>query len=95
MIFFYVNRKNKQGGGVFFVHKDFQCKRIDCTVVDDLMESLTIEIASVQFKSITLSYIYRTPGSCIEQFTTVVDLITKIGNKEIRKCSLFVVTNID
>lgn len=82
--FFSANRKNKRGGGVgFFVQTDFQCKQIDCTVVDDLMESLTIEIASVQFKSITLSCIYRTPGSCIEQFTTtVVDLIRKIGNKK-------------
>ncbi len=47
------------------------------------MESLTIEIASVKFTSIILSCIYRTPGSCIEQFTTtVVDLIRKVGNKK-------------
>lgn len=42
---FSVIRKNKRGGGVaFFVQKEFQCRVVDSTVVDDIMESLTIEI---------------------------------------------------
>ena len=43
--FFSVNRINKMGGGVaLYIQKDFQCKVIDTTVVDEVMESLTIEI---------------------------------------------------
>jgi len=47
------NRIDKRGGGVaFYVQKDFQCKLIDSTVDDDILESLTIEIHSTNFKRI-------------------------------------------
>lgn len=85
---FSVNQIDKKGGGVaFFVQKDFQCKVIDSTVVNDIMESLTIEIHSTTFKSIFFSCIYRTPGSCIHQFVnTIVDILGKVCDKK----SLFV-----
>ena len=81
--FFSVNRINRMGGGVaFYVQKDFQCKVID-TIVNEVMESLTIEIQTKKCKSIVLSCIYRTPGSCMEQFlNTIADIFGKICDKK-------------
>lgn len=51
--------------------------------VNDIMESLTIEIHSAKFKSIFLSCMYRTPGSCIDNFTnTSSDILGKICGKK-------------
>ena len=81
---FSVNRKTKRGGGVaFFVQKDFQCRVVDSTVVDDIMESLTIEIHSTNLKSTIVSCIYRTPGSCIDSFVnSMVDILGKVCDKK-------------
>lgn len=85
---FSVNQINKRGGGVVFdVHKDFQYKVKDSTIVKDIMESLTVEIHSTKFNSIFLSCIYRTPSSCIDQFmNTIVGIVGKVCDKK----SLFV-----
>lgn len=49
--FFSVNRINKMGGeAAFYVQKDFQYNVTDTTVVNKVMESLTIEIQTRKYK---------------------------------------------
>ncbi|KAL7373405.1 hypothetical protein ABVT39_006045 [Epinephelus coioides] len=67
----YVNRKNKNGGGVaLFVDRKFNFKVDEklSVVVDNLLECVTIEIVLERKKNIIVSCIYRTPGSNIDLF---------------------------
>uniref|UniRef100_A0A1A8UYZ8 Helentron 4 helitron-like transposon replicase/helicase/endonuclease n=2 Tax=Nothobranchius TaxID=28779 RepID=A0A1A8UYZ8_NOTFU len=72
------------GGGVaIYVQKSFQCKIIDTLAVDEIMESLTIEIKTKRCKSIVLSCIYRTPDSCMEQYLNIItNIFEKICDKK-------------
>lgn len=66
------------------MQQDLQCRIIDNTVNDDITESMTIEIHSPEFKSIFLSCIYRSPGSCTETFiNTTVDILGKVCDKKL------------
>lgn len=93
---FWQNRVNKRGGGVaLFVMSILKCKVIGnmTTVVDNLMECVTIEIEVEKSKNILISCIYRTPGSCIDQFNRKIsELYEKHNDKVILVCGDF---NID
>ena len=66
-----MNRRNKNGGGVaMYVDMNFKYKVIEnmSTVVDNVLECITIEISREKKKNIIVSCIYRTPGSNIDTF---------------------------
>ncbi len=68
---FYVNRINKRGGGVALcVSSDLKCKTIECmtTVIEYVMECLTVEIEMKKQRNIVVTCIYRSPGSSITAF---------------------------
>lgn len=84
-----------RGGVALFVESDFKCKVIEnmTTVIDDLMECVTIEINVEKSKNILISCIYRTPGSCIDQFNKNISQLYEIHkDKVIFVCGDF---NID
>lgn len=63
----YVNRTNKRGGGVaLFVDRDLKSKPVTrmTTVVDDLMECLTVEIQMEKIKNIVLRCVQSTRVTC-------------------------------
>ena len=67
----YKNRENKIGGGVaLYVDKNLNYKVVEklTTVVDNVLECVTIEILMEKTKNIRVSCIYRTPSSNIEIF---------------------------
>ena len=69
--FMYNNRQNKVGGGVaIYVDKTLNFRVLDrmTTVVDNLLECITIEICKEKTKNQIISCIYRAPGSNIEIF---------------------------
>lgn len=66
---------------MFYVQKDFQCKVIDCTVIADVMEILTIEIYFTKFKSIF--WVACTELLLLESFVnTVVDILGTVCDKK-------------
>lgn len=88
---FWQNRKNRRGGGVaMFVFSHLKCKVVNnmTAVIDNLMECLTIEIQVERSKNILVSCIYRTPASCIDQFTKEISVILE---KHKEKVTFFVV----
>lgn len=61
--------------------------------VDDLMECITLEIRNEQAKTKFISCIYRTPGSCIDEFNRVIlELYSKHNSNGLIICGDF---NID
>ena len=93
---FWQNRIDKRGGGVaLFVMSSLKCKVIGdmTTVIDNLMECVTIEIIVERSKNILISCIYRTPGTCIDQFNKkIYELYERHHDKVILVCGDF---NID
>ena len=66
--FNYVNRRNKIGGGVaVYVNKNLNYKVIESmtTVIDNLLECITIEICKEKNKNVIISCVYRAPGSIV------------------------------
>lgn len=78
----------------FFEQKHVQWSVVDRTVVDDIMESLTAEIHSPDLKSIPVSCIYGTAGSCIDSFVdSLVGILAQVcDKKQVFVCGHF---NID
>ena len=90
---FWQNRCNKRGGGVvLFVMTAFKSKVIgDMTIViDNVMECITIEIEVERSKNILISCIYRTPGSCIDQFNEKISELYE----NMKRLFWFVITSI-
>lgn len=88
---FWQNRKNRRGGGVAtFVILCLKCKVVKnmTVVIKNVMECLTIEILVEISKNILVSSIYRTPASCIDQFTIYISVILE---KHKKKVTFFVV----
>ena len=63
------------------------------TVVNNILECITIEMCKENKKNVIISCIYRTPGSSVELFTDwMEEVFTKISHKTIFICGDF---NID
>ena len=92
----YNNRKNKGGGGVaIYVDVSLNFRVLDCmtTVVDNLLECITIEICKEKHKNVIISCIYRAPGSSIEIFNEWIEgMFSQINSKIVFICGDF---NID
>lgn len=94
--FNYINRNGKVGGGVaIYVDSTLNYKVVDgmTTVIDTLVECLTVEICMGKSKNILISCIYRAPDSSIEVFKDWVEDMYTSNNQKI----LFICgdTNID
>lgn len=92
----YKNRQNKGGGGVaMYIDKSLNFRVLDgmTTVIDNLLECLTIEICMEKNRNVIVSCIYRAPGSNIVTFSEWMESVfSKIGNKTVFVCGDF---NID
>lgn len=79
---------------VLFVRAVLRCKFIGnmTTVTDNLMKCVTAEITVERSKNILISFDYRTPGSCTEQFKKKITQLYEKHNKVIWICGDF---NID
>ena len=92
----YINRQNKGGGGVaIYVDKTLHFKVLDrmTTVVDNVLECISIEICKEKRNNLIISCLYRAPGSNIEVFKDwMEDIFSNKGNKTIFICGDF---NID
>lgn len=88
-----VNRKNKSGGGVaLYVDKHLTYKVVEnmTTVIDNLLECLTIEIFVEKSKNVIVSCIYRSPGSSIETFKDCIgEMFSKTHQKVVFICGDF------
>ena len=53
-----------------YINSDLKCRRIEqmTTVMDDLMECITVEIEMEKIRNIVVTCVYRTPGSNVERF---------------------------
>ena len=93
----YTNRTNKRGGGVLiFVLKDFRFVKIDefSVAIDDVLESVTLEVNVECGKNFIISCVYRAPGSDLDSFFKYIELFLQSikNNKSIYLCGDF---NID
>lgn len=83
----HINRKNKSGGGVaIYVDNGLKCKVLEemTTVVDNLLECLTIELCMEKSRNIIISCIYRAPGTSIEVFTEWIEcMFASKSNKDV------------
>lgn len=77
------HRTNRTGGGVaLYIDKLLQCKLVNTNNVDNILESITVEIIFKRAKNIVLTCIYRTPGSCADTFTSILDnMFVNTNNK--------------
>ena len=87
-------RNNKKGGGVaWYVNKELASKYIPhkSTVVDNLLECITIEIMISGHKNVIVSCLYRTPGSNTNDFSEIrYDLYSELSvSKTIFICGDF------
>lgn len=80
-----LNGKNKSGGGVAaYVDKNLNYKVVEnmTTVIDNLLECITIEICEEKNKNVVISCIYRAPGSSIEAFKDWIgEMFSKTNQK--------------
>ena len=91
-----VNRKNKSGGGVaMYVDNNLNYIVVEnmTTVIDNLLECITIEICEEKNKNVIISCIYRAPGSSTEAFKDWIgEMFSKTNQKVVFICGDF---NID
>lgn len=94
---FYANRANRRGGGVaLFVDRNLRCRRVEnmSTIINDLMECLSVEIELERKKKIVVMCVYRTPGSNVELFKERLEELMNGLNKN-KTCLICGDTNID
>lgn len=96
---YYVNRNNRKGGGVaLYICSDLKCKIIErmTTVVEDLMECLTVEIEMEKQRNIVITCVYRTPGSSVKTFIENLEqlLVGMNANKMSIFCGDFNLLNV-
>ena len=74
-----------------YVNNAFKCKRIESmsTTVENIMEMVTVEINTEKYKSIIISCVYRTPGSCLDIFN---DKMSDIYDKNVETVSVGTLT---
>ena len=87
----YTNRRNKRGGGVvLYVRNDISfIKRVEfCSTIDNILESVTIEIVPETDKNILFSCVYRAPGSDLKTFADYIECFLKSirNNKSVYLC---------
>ena len=86
----FTNRKNKRGGGVMlFVSKlfDFTLVNAMSVCIDDLVETVTVELDIKDGKNVLISCMYRSPGGNVDNFNTFLsNFIGHIGNKNFIMC---------
>ena len=70
------NRTNRVGGGVAtYVDTAFRCSLVKnmTTVIDNILECVTVEIFFENAKNVMITTVYRTPGSCLDTFNATLD----------------------
>ena len=82
--FCHKNRLNKKGCVVaIYVHKtlNFKMQKNMSMVIDDVMESITIELCINNKRNVIVSCVYRTPGSNVDIFNEHLEImIRKVSN---------------
>lgn len=81
-----MNRKNKKGGGVaLYVSNKLNYKVVESmsTIVDDVMECLSVEIIMGKQKNVIVSCVYRAPGSSIETFNNCLEGVVAKNNQKV------------
>ena len=94
--FNYINRNNKGGGGVaVYVDSNLNYTMVESmtTVIDNLVECLTIEICMEMSRNVLISCIYRAPDTNMEAFKDWIEGMYTLSNQKV----LFICgdTNID
>ena len=75
---FHIVRGQRKGGGVaLYVHRRFNCaiRAVHCKVVEQVFECVTVELDLKKHKNITVSCVYRTPGSDVDLFCESLEQI--------------------
>ena len=75
---FHIVRGQRKGGGVaLYVHRRFNCaiRAVQCKVVEQVFECVTVELDLKKHKNITVSCVYRTPGSDVDLFCESLEQI--------------------
>ena len=75
---FHIVRGQRKGGGVaLYVHRRFNCaiRAVQCKVVEQVFECVTVELDLKKRKNITVSCVYRTPGSDVDLFCESLEQI--------------------
>ena len=81
------HRTNKIGGGVaIYVDKALKSSLLMKTNIENILESVTIEILVENAKNIIITCIYRTPGTCLDTFNHNIE--SMFGNKKDNKTYL-------
>lgn len=79
------NRANRTGGGVaLYIYNELKCRPVKCmtTAINDLMESVAVEIELEQNRNIVVACVYRKPGSKVENFIDKLEeMIYGLNNK--------------
>lgn len=89
---FHTNRTSRGGGVSIFVKNSLPATRIDnlSFTVDDLLECVTVEIASKTERNTVISCTYRKPGTDILKFTEHFErYIERLKNKKLYLCGDF------
>lgn len=85
---FTINRINKKGGGVaLYVDTALRCSMVNCmsNTIENILECLTIEIDVEKSKNITISCVYRTPGTCLDTFKDkLAGMFGKLNDKKVQ-----------
>ena len=75
---FHIVRGQRKGGGVaLYVHRRFNCaiRAVQCKVVEQVFECVTVELDLKKHKHITVSCVYRTPGTDVDLFCESLEQI--------------------
>lgn len=87
---YYVNRRIKKGGGVsLYINSSFKCDAVGSmtTVVDGIMEMITVEIINEKDKNVIIRCVSRSSGSCVETFTDIImELFDRSQNNIVFLC---------
>ena len=89
-----INRTNKRGGGVMlYISNNIEYEKLNdlSFVVDDMFEVLSVELKIKNAKNIVVSCLYRSPGSCLEEFNNkLIELFNRCkGSKSHLLCGDF------
>ena len=75
---FHIVRGQRKGGGVaLYVHRRFNCaiRAVQCKVVEQVFECVTVELDLKKHNNLTVSCVYRTPGTDVDLFCESLEQI--------------------